>query len=181
MHKRTPCTNQIWQAQSNSEKVCIPPLWQSISQGHTGAFPGKRCYAAVQVALYCDLHGHSRKHGTFMYGCEQAPSPQVSHTSCLPHCMHFSAPPIVSYRSESHTHHVLCRHVYALQGRWSLLVVKAPHVRSNVHINICIYAGQQQQQQQQQWDYLWGRAEQRARQRPSRTPSVSFHASATLS
>ncbi len=37
--------------------------------------------AAVQVALYCDLHGHSRKHGTFMYGCEQAPSPQVSHHS----------------------------------------------------------------------------------------------------
>ena len=73
-----------------------------------------------------------------MYGCEQAPSPQVSHTSCLPHCMHFSAPPIVSYRSESHTHHVLCRHVYALQGRWSLLVVKAPHVRSNVHINMYI-------------------------------------------
>ena len=142
-------------------------------------FPSKRCYAAVQVALYCDLHGHSRKHGTFMYGCEQAPSPQVSHTSHSLHCMHFSAPLGVSCMSESLTHSILCHHVYALQGRWSLLVVKAPRVRSNVHFNVCIYAGQQQQQQQ--WCYLWGRAEQAVRQRPSRAPSVSFHASAALS
>lgn len=97
MHNRTPCINQPWQAQSNSEKVCNPLFRQSTNHGHTGAFPCKRCYATVQVALYCDLHGHSRKHGTFMYGCEQAPSPQVSHTSLLLHCMHFSAPPVVSY------------------------------------------------------------------------------------
>ena len=31
----------------------------------------------LQVALYCDLHGHSRKHGAFMYGCQQSPTPQV--------------------------------------------------------------------------------------------------------
>ena len=32
----------------------------------------------LQVALYCDVHGHSRKHGAFMYGCQQSPAPQVS-------------------------------------------------------------------------------------------------------
>jgi len=25
----------------------------------------------IQIALYCDLHGHSRKHMVFMYGCER--------------------------------------------------------------------------------------------------------------
>ena len=176
----TPYTNQTWQGQSNLEAVCIPPLWQYTNAGHTGAFPSKHCYAAVQVALYCDLHGHSRKHGTFMYGCEQAPSPHVSHTSCLLHGMHFSAPQTVSLRSELRTRSILCRHVHALQGRWSAPVVKAPCRRSNVPISVCVYAGQQQQQQQQ-WCDLWGRAEQAARQRPSRAPSVSFHASAALS
>ena len=99
LHNKTPCTNSTWQGQNNSETICIPPHWQSTNTGHTGAFPSKRCNAAVQVAMYYDLHGHSRKHGTFMYGCEQASSPQVSHTSCLLHCMHFSAPPLVAYRS----------------------------------------------------------------------------------
>ncbi|DBA97263.1 TPA: hypothetical protein ACH3X1_015010 [Trebouxia sp. C0004] len=41
----------------------------------------KQLHAARGVALYCDLHGHSRKHSTFMYGCEQAPSPQASSSS----------------------------------------------------------------------------------------------------
>ncbi len=83
-------------------------------------FPSKRCYAAVQVALYCDLHGHSRKHGTFMYGCEQAPSPQVSHTSRLLHCMHFSAPPVVSYWSESHIHNAFFVVMYTLARQMEL-------------------------------------------------------------
>ena len=25
----------------------------------------------LQIILYCDLHGHSRKHMVFMYGCER--------------------------------------------------------------------------------------------------------------
>jgi hypothetical protein len=29
--------------------------------------------AALQVALFCDMHGHSRKFGIFMYGCEKKP------------------------------------------------------------------------------------------------------------
>lgn len=26
-----------------------------------------------EVVLFCDLHGHSRKKGIFMYGCEKGP------------------------------------------------------------------------------------------------------------
>ena len=39
--------------------------------------PTQGVAAALQVALYCDLHGHSRKHGAFMYGCQQAAASQV--------------------------------------------------------------------------------------------------------
>lgn len=33
-----------------------------------------------QVCVYVDLHGHSRKHNVFMYGCHQA---QADHTHLL--------------------------------------------------------------------------------------------------
>lgn len=50
---------------------CLEPLVQAAAADRLGC-------CDLQVVLYCDLHGHSRKHGAFMYGCEQSPAPQVS-------------------------------------------------------------------------------------------------------
>lgn len=30
----------------------------------------------IQVLIYCDLHGHSRKQNVFMYGCNQGDNKQ---------------------------------------------------------------------------------------------------------
>ncbi|XP_069037898.1 cytosolic carboxypeptidase 2 isoform X2 [Lepisosteus oculatus] len=35
----------------------------------------KRLVAEREVVLYCDFHGHSRKHNVFMYGCDNKSSP----------------------------------------------------------------------------------------------------------
>lgn len=44
---------------------------------------------AVQVVLFCDMHGHSRKKDIFVYGCERGQAiaePQVSsHTMSSQH------------------------------------------------------------------------------------------------
>ena len=32
-----------------------------------------------EITMYCDFHGHSRKHNVFMYGCENGPSSVNSH------------------------------------------------------------------------------------------------------
>ena len=38
------------------------------------------CVPLLQVCVYVDLHGHSRKHNVFMYGCH---TPQADHTHFL--------------------------------------------------------------------------------------------------
>ena len=38
------------------------------------------CAPLLQVCVYVDLHGHSRKHNVFMYGCH---TPQADHTHFL--------------------------------------------------------------------------------------------------
>ncbi len=47
--------------------------------------PPSKQLLSLQVALYCDLHGHSRKHGAFMYGCEHGAAPQVRDCHVLIH------------------------------------------------------------------------------------------------
>ncbi|KAJ3371048.1 Cytosolic carboxypeptidase 2 [Kappamyces sp. JEL0680] len=35
----------------------------------------ERTLAAREIAFFCDMHGHSRKHGVFLYGCNNKDSP----------------------------------------------------------------------------------------------------------
>ena len=41
-------------------------------------FPRSSCPPpSPQIAMFCDLHGHSRKLGVFMYGCCKKPKDAV--------------------------------------------------------------------------------------------------------
>ena len=37
----------------------------------------RRLAAEREIVLYCDLHGHSRKLNTFLYGCNNANNPRL--------------------------------------------------------------------------------------------------------
>jgi len=73
-----------------------------------------------EVVLLCDLHGHSRKHGVFAYGCEKAPKdatpaapgwpvpgslgglagvPSGNQARLFPLMLHLNAPDLFCYRS----------------------------------------------------------------------------------
>lgn len=45
------------------------PLWL----GDTSSIYTHACVGRTQIALFCDLHGHSRKRGIFLYGCQKCP------------------------------------------------------------------------------------------------------------
>lgn len=75
----------------------------------------------LQVVLFCDMHGHSRKYGVFIYGCEKKPGkddrPQFSgwpvpgsvgglpgvplkcQPNMFPLMLYLNAPDLFSYRS----------------------------------------------------------------------------------
>lgn len=51
-----------------------------------------------EIALFCDLHGHSRKHNVFMYGCasDQATASRRFQAQLLPFILSQNAPDYVS-------------------------------------------------------------------------------------
>eukprot|EP00730_Choanoeca_flexa_P006910 TRINITY_DN12248_c0_g1_i1.p1 TRINITY_DN12248_c0_g1~~TRINITY_DN12248_c0_g1_i1.p1 ORF type:complete len:1041 (+),score=140.24 TRINITY_DN12248_c0_g1_i1:85-3207(+) len=52
------------------------------------------------VVLYCDLHGHSRKHNVFVYGCNQKDNPdQLFVERVFPLMMSYNGPGHFSYKS----------------------------------------------------------------------------------
>lgn len=51
------------------------------------------------VILYCDLHGHSRKHNIFIYGCDQMDDPLTRLRSrVFPKMLSKNAPHLFSYK-----------------------------------------------------------------------------------
>ncbi|KAI8900818.1 hypothetical protein BC833DRAFT_646701 [Globomyces pollinis-pini] len=60
--------NRQWKVQEKSKNI-VPEVWlvkQMI----------KRTLETREIAMYCDFHGHNRKHGVFIYGCNNDNRPQ---------------------------------------------------------------------------------------------------------
>ena len=56
--------------------------------------------AEREVVLYCDLHGHSRKHNVFIYGCDSMDDTQNRLRSRIfPIMLSKNAPSMFSYKS----------------------------------------------------------------------------------
>jgi hypothetical protein len=63
-----------------------PPVW------HTKVLL-RRLSEDCGIALYCDLHAHSRRHNVFIYGCEsRRPSDQPLQEQVFPLMMRKNAP-----------------------------------------------------------------------------------------
>ena len=59
-----------------------------------------RLCAEREVVLYCDLHGHSRKHNVFIYGCDDVADPASRLRSrVFPRMLSKNAPDKFSYKS----------------------------------------------------------------------------------
>eukprot|EP00047_Mylnosiga_fluctuans_P022133 m.113982 g.113982 ORF g.113982 m.113982 type:complete len:1045 (+) comp9147_c0_seq2:36-3170(+) len=58
------------------------------------------------IALYCDLHGHSRKQNVFMYGCLNKSNPTLHmHERIFPLMLHKNIPEMFSYRGSQFNLH----------------------------------------------------------------------------
>jgi len=53
-----------------------------------------------EVVLYCDLHGHSRHHNIFIYGCDNRADPQRRMSErVFPYMLSRNAPDMFSYKN----------------------------------------------------------------------------------
>jgi hypothetical protein len=82
----------------------------------------KELYQERDLALFCDLHGHSRAHGAFVYGCKSLELPEA--TKIFPYILsklspHFSFP-LSRYPFLDHLHSYGIQRAKASTARVSL-------------------------------------------------------------